>query len=140
MGVVRHKKCESIFCTAPHYASAPDLVCHSFLTGLTLDKGTPSAVFTRVYKSGTPQLIPFPNYTRRLCACSMQRMSALLRLRISSRMMYLYLLCTFSTGVRAFFNATNPPRDSASCVDWADGSRIEANFGCSQMDAWEGQW
>lgn len=46
----------------------------------------------------------------------------------------------YASGVRAFFNASNPPSTSSSCVAWSDGSRTESNGGCAQMHAWRGTW
>ena len=38
--------------------------------------------------------------------------------------------------VKVFYNATDPPHSSSSCIEWGDGSRTEANGGCVAMDRW----
>ena len=38
--------------------------------------------------------------------------------------------------VKVFYNATDPPKSSNSCIEWGDGSRTEANGGCVAMDRW----
>lgn len=47
----------------------------------------------------------------------------------------------YTSGARAFFNASNPPSSASSCVAWSDGSTTDGNGGCRQMRAWpRGAW